>query len=70
MQFKTDATGKPLKYKIVVKECRVFAVLYNDEAKNKQVKEIPFKEIVIPDVSDNCKYISKETNSANPKFFG
>ena len=35
MQFKTDATGKPLKYKIVVKECRVFAVLYNDEAKNK-----------------------------------
>lgn len=32
MEFKVDAAGKPLKYKIIVKECHVHAVLYNDDA--------------------------------------
>ena len=32
MQFKTDATGRPLKYKIIVKDCRVHTVLYNNDS--------------------------------------
>lgn len=67
MEFKVDASGKPLKYKIIVRECHVHAVLYNDEALEKEVKEIPFKEIVIePEV----QWVSKDDNAANPTYFG
>ena len=30
-EFGTDATGRPLKYKILVKNTRVEAILYNDD---------------------------------------
>ena len=64
MEFKTDASGKPLKYKIIVNDCQVLTVLYNDEAVSKQVQEIPFSEIVIS--AGRNKYISND----EPAFFG
>jgi len=45
MQFKTDMTGKPLKYKILVKDNKVWKVLYNDESSQKEVSQLPFKQI-------------------------
>ena len=28
-EFKTDISGKPLKYKIIVQNCKIFKVFYN-----------------------------------------
>ena len=64
MEFKTDASGKALKYKIIVNDCQVLTVLYNDEAAAKQVQEIPFKEISV--TAGSTKYTSKDA----PAFLG
>ena len=40
-EFKTDETGQKLRYKILVKNDEVFAVLYNT---GKMIERIPFKE--------------------------
>lgn len=44
--FKTDITGNPLKYKIIVKGCKIHSVLYNCVGKDssKSLKSIPFQE--------------------------
>jgi hypothetical protein len=31
-EFSVDVTGRPLRYKILVKDCKIFAVLYNDDS--------------------------------------
>lgn len=41
-EFKTDSYGRPLKYKILVKDCKVWKVLYNDESSVKEIDELPF----------------------------
>ena len=42
-EFKKDVTGSILRYKILVKDMKIFTILYN--AGNKQIEEIPFEEI-------------------------
>ena len=46
IEFGTDATGRPLKYKILVRDKHVAMILYND---NNQVQEVPFEEIRMAD---------------------
>ena len=40
-EFKCDSTGRPLKYKILLRDNKVQGFLYNSEA---EVVEIPFDE--------------------------
>ena len=42
--FGTDFAGRPLKYKILVKDCEVYRVLYCDESLEKTVRELPKRE--------------------------
>ena len=41
--FNVDVTGQILRYKIMVKDMRIFTILYNDG--NGQIEELPFEEI-------------------------
>jgi len=67
--FKSDFEGRPLKYKIIVKDCRIFKVLYNESAKTQggQVHEIPFQENVI---EPKAEYISEDMGPYVPRYFG
>jgi hypothetical protein len=72
-EFKNDASGKPLKYKIIVKGCQIHCVLYNSVSNDgtKSLREIPFKEISI---MLGAKYINGDLNETknldgSPKTF-
>lgn len=57
-EFKTDISGKPLKYKIVVKEAKVFKIYYNQVSNDgsKNILEVPF-------VENSIKYDQKYLNN-------
>jgi len=44
--FKTDSTGQKLRYKLLVKDDKVFALLYNT---GNSVESIPFEEHRVKD---------------------
>lgn len=58
-QFKVDLSGKPLKYKIIVKDAEVYKVYYNSVAidGSKNLQEVPFCENKI---STSQKYTQKD----------
>ena len=43
MEFRIDASGVPLRYKILIKDMNVAVILYNPEDGN--IQEVPFDEI-------------------------
>ena len=69
MTFGNDLQGRPLKYKVIVKDCKVFALLHKESADEAEVDEIPFEEHV---VDMNANYISKENPDmiGQPRYFG
>jgi len=46
-EFGVDLQGRPLKYKIIIKNCKIFTVLYKESTEEGEVIEIPFKENTI-----------------------
>ena len=42
--FGEDVYGRPLKYKIIVKDCKIHKVLYKESSEKGEVHEIPFNE--------------------------
>jgi hypothetical protein len=42
--FGEDIYGRPLKYKIIVKDCKIHKVLYKESSEKGEVHEIPFNE--------------------------
>lgn len=69
MTFGNDLQGRALKYKIIVKDCKIYALLYKESADDAEVEEIPFEEHV---VEMNACYISKENSDmiGQPRYFG
>ena len=59
-EFGVDIQGRPLKYKIIVKKCKIFTVLYKEATEDGEVIEIPFRENVI---EPTAQYISKDSGS-------
>ena len=69
MIFGKDLLGRDLKYKIIVKDCKIHALLYKESADDAQVEQIPFEENVIEMTA--C-YILKENSNVigQPRYFG
>lgn len=59
MKFGKDLQGRALKYKIIVKDCKIFSLLYKESSDDSEVREIPFEEHT---VEMNAYYISKENS--------
>lgn len=55
-EFGVDVQGRPLKYKIIVKNCKICAVMYKESTEEGEIIEIPFRETVI---EPSAQYISK-----------
>ena len=42
MVFGNDLQGRPLKYKIIVKDCKIQSVLYKESTEEGEIIECPF----------------------------
>lgn len=66
-EFKTDAAGKKLRYKILIKDCAIKHVLYNQGRGGQDIKQIKFTEhrvssevyLTSEKTSQGCFYLGK-----------
>lgn len=65
-EFGVDMQGRPLKYKIIVKNCKIFTVMYKEATEEGEVIEIPFRENTI---EPTAQYVTK-SNESGIQYFG